>query len=322
MEEFIIGKHQAGQKSFKYLSKLLGGASSGFLHKMMRKKNIVLNDRKMTGQEILREADSIKIYFSHDTFVKFASHTPAEDFAKPNADPRYRREQIPVVYEDADILVLNKPAGMLSQKAKPTDYSVNEWILSYLLETGSLRKEDLRDFRPSVCNRLDRNTSGLILAGKTIAGLQELSRLLKDRTAAKYYRCVVCGTMQEGRHLTGWLAKDRKTNRVSVSDQELPGSVRIETFYEPIQFLDGCTELRVHLITGRSHQIRAHLASVGHPILGDPKYGDARRNQEWRRRTGLNRQLLHAWRMEFPDGTTVTADVPADYQTVVKECAR
>jgi 23S rRNA pseudouridine955/2504/2580 synthase len=322
VEEFIIGKHQAGQKSFKYLSKLLNGAPSGFLHKMMRKKNIVLNDRKMTGQEVLKESDSIKIYFSHDTFVKFASHTRSENSGKPEEDHRYHREMIPVIYEDENYLVLNKPAGMLSQKAKQTDYSVNEWILSYLLDTGSIRAEDLRDFRPSICNRLDRNTSGLILAGKTILGLQELSHLLKDRTAAKFYRCVVCGTMREGRHLTGWLAKDRKTNRVSVSDQKLPGSVRIETVYEPLQLLDGYTELRVHLITGRSHQIRAHLAAEGHPILGDPKYGDSERNQEWRRRTGLKRQLLHAWRMEFPDGTTVTAEVPEDYKTVIKELNR
>ena len=313
MRELVISKYEAGQRFDKFLAKYMELAPKSFFYKMMRKKNITLNGKKAAGNEKLEEGDTVKLFLSEETI---------EGFREKKKRAVHTGAKLDILYEDEQVMLINKPAGMLSQKAEKGDISMVEHLISHLLDTGEVTEEMLKTFRPSLCNRLDRNTSGLILAGKTIAGLQELSRLLKDRTAAKYYRCVVCGTMQEGRHLTGWLAKDRKTNRVSVSDQELPGSVRIETFYEPIQFLDGCTELRVHLITGRSHQIRAHLASVGHPILGDPKYGDARRNQEWRRRTGLNRQLLHAWRMEFPDGTTVTADVPADYQTVVKECAR
>lgn len=144
--------------------------------------------------------------------------------------------QLKVLYEDADILIINKPSGMLSQKARPEDVSANEYILSYLLREGALTEEEMRTFRPSVCNRLDRNTSGILIAGKTLKGLQEMSKALKERTIQKYYRCVVKGEVLREDYLKGWLVKDERENKVTVSTvkPKSADSAPIETAYRPI----------------------------------------------------------------------------------------
>ena len=161
-------------------------------------------------------------------------------------------------------------------------------------------------FRAGLCNRLDRNTSGILIAGKSLPGLQQMSELLRDRSLHKYYCCIVNGTMRGTKHLKGYLVKDRASNRVTILNQ-LPEKAAksqdaqpIETVYRAVASQKGQTLLEVLLVTGRSHQIRAHLASIGHPILGDPKYGSASYNKT---QPGLRGQLLHAWRLEFPDGT-------------------
>ena len=189
---------------------------------------------------------------------------------------------------------------MLSQKAEPQDISMNEHILSYLTDTGQCTIESLRHVRPSVCNRLDRNTSGLIVAGKTIPGLQAMSLVLKDRSLHKFYHCITGGELSESSRLEGYLIKDRQTNQVRVTRQETPQAAYIQTEYRPLLHTKEWTRLEVRLITGRSHQIRAHLASIGHPIIGDYKYGDDRINQIYKRKYQITHQLLHSARMEFP----------------------
>ena len=178
-----------------------------------------------------------------------------------------------VLYEDNHTLFINKPAGMLSQKASADDVSLVEYVTGYLLKSGQITDDELRTFHPAVCNRLDRNTSGIVAAGKTLAALQELSAMFRDRTLRKYYRCLVAGSVKEGAHIDGYLVKDPKTNRVSFSKTGTAGSVRIETEYRPLCEGEGATLLEVHLITGKTHQIRAHMAAQGHPIIGDPLYG-------------------------------------------------
>lgn len=323
MREFQIHSNEAGQRLDKYLKKLLCNAPDSFVYKMMRKKNIVLNGKKTVGAEQLREGDRVTLFMSDETFHKFSGdeRSLSEYQTLRQLSARLGKDvpKLPVIYEDLDVIIINKPAGMLSQKARESDFSANEYILAYLIGQDVLTEEMMRTFKPSVCNRLDRNTSGLLIAGKTLKGLQEMSNTLRMRTAKKYYRCIVRGEIKEGTYVKGWLWKDSKTNRVTVSESRPDGQQKeraIETEYRPVFAKNGYTELEVHLITGRSHQIRAHLAYLGHPIVGDEKYGDRRVNEQFRRNFGVSSQLLHAYRMEFKDGRTVTAPYPAEFDRI------
>ena len=320
MKELTITRNEAGQRADKLLAKYLKEAPKSFLYKMMRKKNITLNGKKMQGNEQLSEGDVLRLFLAEETLQKFQGETHAcqstegAEKAQPSVKKQgassspsrnQHRQELDIIYEDADILLLNKPVGMLSQKAQPQDISAVEYLISYLMKSGQLTAEELQCFRPSVCNRLDRNTSGILIAGKSLPGLQQMSELLRDRSLHKYYCCIVKGTMQGTRHLKGYLVKDHAANRVTILEH-LPAengksqdALPIETVYRAIAGRDGQTLLEVLLVTGRSHQIRAHLASIGHPILGDPKYGSVSYNKT---QPGLRGQLLHAWRLEFPEG--------------------
>ena len=183
MRSLIVSENESGQRLDKLLAKYLNLAGKGFLYKMMRKKNITLNGKKCDGSEKLVQGDEVKLFFSEETIEKFSSHTLQE----------VKKVNLHIIYEDDHILLVNKPSGMLSQKAKDTDESLVEYIIDYLISSGQLSTEQLQSFRPSVCNRLDRNTSGLVVAGKSLPGLQIMSAVFKDRSLHKYYRCVVKG---------------------------------------------------------------------------------------------------------------------------------
>lgn len=293
MKEIMITANEAGQRLDKMLAKYLNEAPKSFIYKMLRKKNIVLNQKKADGGEKLREGDVVKLFLADETIEKF-SH-----IQQPKTDLSFKKMP-QIIYEDADILVLNKPAGMLSQKAKPDDVSLVEYVISYLIQTGQMTKEELSLFRPSVCNRLDRNTSGLITAGKSLGGLQYLSEMFKERTVQKFYRCLVAGDTKNTQYVSGYLIKNEKTNTVSVSEVPVKDGHRIETAYKKIVGNGRFSLLEVHLLTGKTHQIRAHLASIGHPIVGDTKYGDPRVNAYFQKNYHLQHQFLHAYRMKFP----------------------
>lgn len=316
MQIKIIGKNEAGQRLDKYLSKVLSKAPKSFLYKMLRKKNITLNGKKASGNEILAEEDTVKFFLSDETMDKFSR----EMFQKSVYE-------FPIVYENEHILVVNKPAGLLSQKQAAGDVSLVEQIISYLLDSHAITEEELRSFRPGICNRLDRNTSGLVLAGKTLEALQLLSQWLRERTVHKYYLCLVNGVMQSPRSVCGYLYKDEKQNKVTITKKPFPGALFIETEYEPLAHNEFCTLCKVLLVTGRTHQIRAHLAGIGHPIIGDVKYGNTSVNRRYKKKYRLQRQLLHAWRLEFPklqpdklniSGKCLLAPLPEDFTDVLK----
>lgn len=323
MKVFHINRNEADQRFDKYLKKLLSQAPGSFLYKMLRKKNITLNGKKADGSEKLKPQDEVKLFLSDETFEKFSGSAKQISYPETTLD---------IVYEDKDILILNKPAGMLSQKALPEDISANEYIIGYLLKTGALTTEQLQTFRPAVCNRLDRNTSGLLVAGKSLKGLQEMSKQLKERSTEKYYRCLVKGEIREATVLEGWLSKNEKSNQVTILAEETADSKYIKTGYRPVAFYTLPTSaekgnmiftlLEVHLITGRSHQIRAHLASIGHPIAGDSKYGDKNLNAFLAKECKLHFQLLHAYRMKFPDGREVTATLGKEFQHILNYLKR
>ena len=185
MQLLTIGKNQAGQRLDKFLKKALPNAGTGFLYKMLRKKNITLNGKKAEGKEILAQGDEVRCFFSEETFATLSGAETVEDTSDYRKAYRTLKD-ICVLYEDEDILLLNKPAGVLTQKAKPEDLSLNEWLIGHLLATDAIKETDLATFHPSVCNRLDRNTSGIVLCGKTLAGSQALSRTFTCEFAAKF----------------------------------------------------------------------------------------------------------------------------------------
>ncbi len=341
MQQFKIEANQAGQRFDKFLHKYLPNAGSGFLYKMLRKKNITINGKKAEGREILEIGDEIRFFFADETFEKLSGRTIVPETNKvssaiseksinaakeyTNAFSYFREEKISVLYEDANVLILNKPAGILTQKAQNGDISLNEWMIGYLLYTGKITENELSLFKPSVCNRLDRNTSGIVLCGVSLKGSQMLSELIRNRCVKKYYRTICKGVLTDKVILTGSLQKDEKTNKVLINNN---GS-NIQTAYEPIQLLKhNTTYIEVDLITGKTHQIRAHLASIGHPLMGDRKYGNEPFNKQSEKHYGLKHQLLHAYRLEFPELTkefealskqTIIAPLPQQFKLILED---
>lgn len=330
MLKITVSSNEAGQRLDKLLSKYMEEAPKSFLYKMLRKKNIKLNGGRAQGSEKLNLGDEITIFLADDTIEKFAG----KKFEKNNRniptdisralDTKIRPD---IIYEDNAVLFLNKPAGMLSQKANANDLSLNEYMIAYLIDSNALKSDELKSFRPSVCNRLDRNTSGLVAAGKTLAGLQTLSEMFRMRSMEKYYLTIVNGVLKEERHISGYLAKNEKNNTVQILSEACENTQWVETAYRPLANNGRSTLLAVHLITGRTHQIRAHLASTGHPVIGDYKYGNRKVNEYFKRIYHLQAQLLHSWQMKFPvcDGALealscrqITAPLPKIFIRIIK----
>ncbi|MGI6010982.1 MAG: RluA family pseudouridine synthase [Ruminococcus sp.] len=289
MQAIIVSEQEAGQRLDKFLQKYLNLAPKSFLYKMMRKKNIVLNGKKAEGSEKISLQDEIRLYLSDETIAGFRKQQKVAPYRK-----------LDILYEDDQVLIVNKPAGMLSQKAREEDVSLNEYVISYLIHEKKMTEASLATFKPGICNRLDRNTSGLVLAGKTVAGLQEMGMLLRERRVHKYYLCLVHGEVKRGRRVRGYLHKNEKCNKVEIDKEKKPGASYIETVYEPLAGNKQVTLLKVLLVTGKTHQIRSHLAACGHSIIGDEKYGDRRLNEKFRAKYGVRHQLLHSWRLCFP----------------------
>lgn len=313
MKEFLVDKNHSGGRLDKLIFNYLDKAPKGFVYKMLRKKNILLNDKKAAGNEILVSGDNIKIYLSDETILNFRS---IEDFSgKLFLDIKNL-----ICFEDENIIAFNKPCGMLSQKSEKKDLSLNDLLIEYL-------DKDSFGFTPGISNRLDRNTSGIVLAGKNPNSSRCLNEIIKIRNLSKHYACIVDGVILNEEHIEGFLQKDEQTNKVAIYDEPVNGASKIITLYKPICNNGKYTLLDVDLITGKSHQIRAHLASIRHPIIGDGKYGNTKVNGYFKEHYGLKWQLLHGRMVEFKNidnelsylnGKSIIADFPNEFVEILK----
>lgn len=294
MNEIKITNQEQNQRLDKFLLKLYNEAPKSFIYKMLRKKRIKLNGNKADGSEILSDGDVLKLYLAEETQESFMSAKtvhPAE-------------RHFGIVYEDDNILVCNKPAGLLTHPEKADDHdTLIDQILYALYQKGQYDPSATASFTPAVCNRLDRNTSGLIVAGKNLSAVQEINEAIKNRDIAKYYLALVVGQITKAGEIDSFLSKDQSKNISSVS--KIGEGVQALSKYRPIIAGNGCTLLEIRIITGRSHQIRAHMQAIGHPLVGDRKYGQDDINLRFREKYALSHQFLHAHRLCFtiPEGT-------------------
>ncbi|MCL2169552.1 MAG: RluA family pseudouridine synthase [Defluviitaleaceae bacterium] len=273
MLEIVIVQNNAGQRLDKFCARLLSGAPKSFIYKMLRKKNITLNGSRADGARMLEVGDVVRFYLSSETLKKFIG-----------APKTYPAGFVDVIYEDEGLLIANKPAGLLTQP----NVAGGDSLIGRLPGAAAI-------------NRLDRNTSGIVICAKNLPTAQRLSKLMHDRAIEKVYIGVAHGRIAEEMELKGVHVKDEASNTAQITGEGEGKAVF--TRIVPISHTDATTTLLIHLHTGRSHQIRAHLQSIGHPLVGDKKYGGH----------GAKRQLLHAYQITLPEGT-FTAPLPADME--------
>lgn len=289
MRQIEITSLEANQRLDKFLLKYLNECPKSLIYKGMRTNKIKLNGKKPKGNEILQVKDTIKLFFREEQMATLESQ---KEIKKVGI-------HFETVYEDAHLLIVNKPMGLLTQKDTPQSHSLADEVLYYLKENGSYDPEVSKGFTPAPCNRLDRNTAGIVLVGKNIASLQSLSSMLQTKEISKYYMCIVLGRVTAPMILKGYHKRCEGKNEVSITNEYVEGSKPVETRILPLKTNGRYTLVEVQLVTGKTHQIRAHLSQIGHPIIGDPKYGDPIENQYFEQKYGLKYQILCAYKVKF-----------------------
>jgi len=289
MTEITIQKNDAGQRADRFLTKAYPNLSLPLICKLMRKKRIKLNGAKAEPNAKLKEGDVLRFYLSEELLA-----TGGRD---READLREASPDINVVYEDENIILCDKPVGMVVHEDDDnTSDTLITRIKRYLWEKGEYNPQSEQSFVPALCNRIDRNTGGIVIAAKNAESLRILNQKLRDRELVKLYLCLVSGALpQREATLTAYLEKLPDENRVIVCDRKSPSNRTIKTKYRVLAQRGDTSLAEVELLTGRTHQIRAHFAHIGHPLLGDGKYGSNRENK----RLGFNTQALYSYKLRF-----------------------
>ncbi len=295
MKTVTIGPNDAGQRLDKFLQKYMPALPVSMMYKYIRKKRVKLNRKKAAPDTKLWEGDVLDLYIS-DEF--FANGGGTDGTGGKAAEAFYTlRPNLEIAYEDAHILIVNKPAGVVVHEDEHEKrYTLIDYIKAYLYQSGSYRPEEENSFAPALCNRIDRNTSGLVIAAKTAEALRVMNQKIRDKELSKYYLCIVHGEPSPAHGtIKGFLKKDAGKNKVFVLSRPEEGARTAITKYRTLETRGPLSLLEVELITGRTHQIRAHMASIGHPLLGDGKYGTNEQNKPF----GAKHQALCAYRLIF-----------------------
>lgn len=327
MQKIKVTANDSKRRLDRFLRKYLERATLGSIYKIIR-KDVKVNGQRKDNNYVLEEGDEITLYLSDERIAALSA-------PKKTASRRKTKKTFTVIYEDDNILIANKPFGLLTHgdQNEKKNHLANQ-VKDYLIEKGEYNPRTEKVFSPAPANRLDRNTTGLVLFGKNSDALRTLNRYIREDRISKFYRTIVFGNLEKKLELHGRLEKDSGTNTVAIYDVNETEGRAIETIVTPIQPLRNSTLVEVDLVTGRTHQIRAHLASIGHPVIGDSKYakGPAKGfNQRLYESCHLSTQLLHSYRLEFRNcdgpleylnGRVFEAPLPEQFEEILEELSK
>lgn len=291
MKCFVINENDAGQRLDRFIKKVAPSLPASLLQRYIRIKRIKINNKRAENATVLLPGDTVELYINDEFF-------PPEDSSALSF--LAARQQLAVVYEDENILLADKEPGLVVHEDDSGERdTLIARIQRYLYEKKEYDPAAENSFTPALCNRIDRNTGGIVIAAKNAATLRVVNALIRDRLIEKYYLCVVHGHISpQSGTIKSYLLKDEQQNRVEVFSAPRPGAKTAVTRYRTIKQNGRYSLLEIELLTGRTHQIRAQMSSIGHPLLGDTKYGTAKQNQG----TGFKFQALYAYRLKFCAG--------------------